>query len=280
MLNTLAGCHPNVGFHFFWELATFTYICFCKATLHSLHERLQKIETEAKHYADPDNMIIFPFPFTYLDLPADRFHFEHSHFEYMGREIFLELWNVVQGLKHESFTRLYIQGTMGYGKSHILAVLAGLLYRSGKRVVYLPDCRALLRQPLDYLRASLLCAFADPSSYEKRETIRALGSTHDVEKFCCENLPMYFIIDQMNALDAEVSNQDVSTNSQKAFLLEFLTSLTVGHYQITSASANHKTALYVEKRQTNDLKQSLMGGMTEVCKYFTFYFVHHLISIL
>jgi len=48
---------------------------------------------------------------------------------------------------------------MGYGKSHILAAFTCMLYRQGKRVVFL-SLTAVLRNPVLYIRSALLCAFA------------------------------------------------------------------------------------------------------------------------
>jgi DNA replication protein DnaC len=73
----------------------------------------------------------------------------------MGRERFarsLKAFSIVQG---NSFQRqaVYVYGGKGYGKSYILAALACLLVRTGTRVVYIPDCRAWLLNPLSYLRS-------------------------------------------------------------------------------------------------------------------------------
>ena len=237
---------------------------FGTATLKSLHERLQKINPNSNQYSDPRNMTIFPFPFTGGQLPVDRFDFRESHFKYMGRMAFSELWHTVGALKvGEGYSRLYIQGTMGYGKSHILAVLAGLLYCARKRVVYLPDCRELVGNPMRYMQTALLCAFADPSLDEEREDIRGLESQDDVVAFCSQ-YQIYFIIDQMNALDYEDANRDTVNNERKAAAQSFLDQLTYGQYRITSASANHRTAMHMEKKQTGEKKLALMGGMSEV----------------
>ena len=155
---------------------------------------------------------------------------------------------------------------MGYGKSHILAILAGLLSRIGKRVVYLPDCRELVGNTMCYMKTALLCAFADPLSSDVRNEIRALGSQDDVIAFCSQHPSTYFIIDQMNALDREDANMDIVTNEQKAVAQKYLGQLTYGHYRITSTSANHKTAVHMAKKQTGERKLPLMGGMSEVSK--------------
>ena len=53
---------------------------------------------------------------------------------------------------------------------------------------------------------------------------------------------MYFIVDQINALDHEDANWDAINNTQKDSLSAFLAQMNVGHYRITSALANHKMA--------------------------------------
>jgi hypothetical protein len=72
---------------------------FETATLNSLHERLQEIDPDASQYSDPCNMATFPFLFTGDQLPVDRFDFNESHFEYMSRMAFSELWHTIGELK-------------------------------------------------------------------------------------------------------------------------------------------------------------------------------------
>jgi hypothetical protein len=210
---------------------------------------------------------MLPFPFIFSQLPVDRFHFSESHFEYMGRTAFSTLWRTAKDLKvGEGYSQLYIQGTTGYGKSHILAVLAGLLSRFGKRTIYLPDCRVLLADIMPYVQTALLCAFADPFSSDERNEIRALRSQDDVIAFCRNHLPAYFIIDQMNALDLEDPNMDRVNDERKAAAQKFLDRLTNGHYLITSASAGHRSAVHMAGGRTGERKLALMGGMSEVSK--------------
>lgn len=235
-----------------------------ESALNSLHQRLQNIDPDSSRYSDPRKITNFPFPFVGDQLPADRFDLKEFHFQYIGRTVFSGLLQTVEELKlWASYTRLYIQGTMGYGKSHILAVLAGLLSRNGKRVVYLPNCRELVADTTHYIRVALLCAFADPSSFDVREEIRALESQDHIIRFCQQYPSMYFIIDQMNALDHEGPNMDPLDNEQKATTRKFLDRLTSGQYRITSVSANYRAAVHADRKQTNEKKLSLMGGMSE-----------------
>jgi len=87
------------------------------------------------------------------------------------------------------YTSLYTYGTMGYGKSYTLSVLACLLYRQGERVVFIPDCRAMIVYPLTRMymirvKSAFLCSFADPLQKKRRDCSRSLISMDEVDDFC------------------------------------------------------------------------------------------------
>src|SRR6266487_633234 len=240
------------------------------ANLSILHDALQGIENEPGWYSNHHNMGFLPFPMLYSRLPTDRFPLREEQvklFEYMGRERFGDLWNTVQSLRIGSgSSQLFLQGTMGCGKSHMLAALTCLLFRRGKRPVYIPDCRQMLVDPLPYIQSALLCTFADASSSSHRDKIRSFRNPDDALDFC-RNLGerhLYFIVDQINALEHEAPNTDLAQNDHKAVLSDFLQRIALGHYIITSASANYRTAQRMAQKQTGELGMSMMGGMSEV----------------
>jgi len=247
--------------------------------LRSLYSRLQNINPDPSYYSDPQHVVDFPFSFLHTRLPVDRFRLSNPPafvFKYMGRESFAEVWKLIDSFKvMESYIRLHINGTIGYGKSHILAVVAGLLSRTGKRTVYIPDCARLVQNPMIYMQCALLCAFADPSSSDVRATIRAFESLEALEKFCVNHAEhFYFVVDQMNALDTDGPNMDSVCNRTKDDVRDFLNRITDGYSTIESASANYKTALKMEHRQASELRLSLMGGMSKVSRLLmTFYVV-------
>ena len=75
-----------------------------------------------------------PFPFVGNILPTERFKVtKDGYWKYMGREIFTELLNMVDTLKTNPVAGLWLYGTIGYGKSHILAALACYLIAAGER---------------------------------------------------------------------------------------------------------------------------------------------------
>jgi hypothetical protein len=240
------------------------------ADLETLHARLQAVDPDAKQYSNPCSKVTIPFAFLSDRLPADRFelvdHRPGCDFQYIGRESFDRVWEAVDGLQTTiGRSQIYIHGTMGYGKSHILAALACVLAQKGNQVIYLPDCREMLWGPLPPLQTALLCAFSVPSLSLQQATIRACHSGADLVTFYRKTPSRwYFIIDQMNAFDEEASNEDEISNVKKNELNDLLAEMTVSHYAIKSASANHKTTMHMQWKQTNDIKLSLMGGMSEV----------------
>lgn len=184
----------------------------------------------------------------------------------MGRESFRKVHEVVSSLRPEGGSvRLYIQGSMGFGKSYILAALACLLYRQKKLVVFIPDARALLPDPVPYIKSALLCTFADPSFEKERKRIRACESTDDISSFYhgLQSFP-YLIVDQINAFEFSDRNTDSISNEMKKPCHDFINKLSVASYYITSASANYQTAMHMERKQTDEIKLALMGGMTTV----------------
>jgi chromosomal replication initiation ATPase DnaA len=55
----------------------------------------------------------------------------------MFRKLIEELKIVREGC---TYTAVWLYGTQGYGKSHLLAILACYLAAQDERVIYIPDC--------------------------------------------------------------------------------------------------------------------------------------------
>lgn len=234
-----------------------------------LRKALLALNPDPAWYSNPQNMSTLPFPFLSRTLPVERFHFSPNNrvrvFHYIGREQFGRVWdNAMSLLQLTGRTRLSLSGTMGYGKSHILAALACLLARSGHHVVFLPDAREMLANKFSYLQTALLCAFTDPSLSSIRAGIRSCQTIDDLENFCYANGPLIFIVDQINALEEEDDRSDSITNAEKTELHQLLRRLSSHYTYITGASANHRAAQRMRQKQTNDLKNEMTGGMSEV----------------
>jgi len=243
-----------------------THSCRWKiGQLERYHEMLLGVQSDPDWYSKPCNCDWLPFPFNYPRIP-ERFSLKNDHFEYMGREKFQEAYNKVSSLTLTGLSSLYIYGTMGYGKSYILAALTCLLYRQGKRVVFIPDCRAMLANPLVYIKCALLCAFANPSLKEERQQIRACTSLCELDAFSHSlyGTTLYFIVDQVNALEKSPYNTDTISDNDKNAGQTLINSLSSGNFLITSASANYQTARRMTQKQTGEKKMSLVGGMSNV----------------
>ncbi|RGB24114.1 hypothetical protein C1646_633179 [Rhizophagus diaphanus] len=211
-------------------------------------------------YSNPKKFLPLPFPFLGERKPVERFFInDDDKFIYMGRKAFINVLNTINELKRgRSYMDCFIYGTIGYGKSYILATIACFLLRTGKRVVYLPDCHELAKKPENYIKLALFLAYAD--NIEKINEISACKTTDDIVAFCELSEPLYFIVDQMNALDYR-NNTEIEV--KKAIILDVLNRMTSEHYYIKSSSANNESALYLIQKQTNDRRIELYGGFDE-----------------
>jgi len=240
--------------------------------LAELHERIGQLSADPSVYSDPSRSIELPFPST-NKIPS-RFAISNRTFLFLGREKFTVLWEIWIKISADPDHRqaIYVYGTRGYGKSHILAALACLLVRNKERVVYIPDCRTMLSGPLVYLQNALIFAFAGSQSSEYRKRIWECEQVEDLADFCVqygrEGGRLCFIIDQKNALDPEPKGQNDVTDEEKATIRRLLRCMATQHVEITSASANHKTARHMARKDTGEQRISLLGGMTEVGVYF------------
>lgn len=174
-----------------------------QSLLAALHTWIQQLSPEPKDYSDPMCPIKLPFPSTNV-VPSRFAISKNDSFLFLGREKFAVVWDMWLKINADRRHRraIYNYGTEGYGKSHILAAFACLLVRNGQRVVYIPDCGAMLIRPFVYLRNALLFAFADPPSSEHRKRIFECQHVEALGDFCEEyDSRLCFIIVQLNTLD-------------------------------------------------------------------------------
>jgi len=119
----------------------------------------------------------------------------------MSREAFARVWKVwldvvAQACQHQA---IYIYGSRGYGKSHIFATLTCLLVCSSTRVIYIPDCHAMMHDLLQYLQVAFLFTFADPASSTQQENIHQCKAVNNLISFAQwykTHGRLCFIIDQ------------------------------------------------------------------------------------
>ena len=89
--------------------------------------------------SDPEYEHLLPFPMVRMATPA-RFNIDEKYcWRYMGREKFAELLKELRFIRRIALQEsLWVYGTSGYGKSHLLAALVCYLAALGERVIYLP----------------------------------------------------------------------------------------------------------------------------------------------
>jgi hypothetical protein len=206
-----------------------------------------------------------PFPFVGQTVP-DRFQVDGKDDErnwfYMGREKFAELSEEFERTRDNcQRSALIIYGTWGYGKSHLLAALVCCLAAREEKVVYIPDCREFIKQPVPYIRAAILFAWADDKS--KQQRIMALDTLEEIDWFFQGQNKVIFVIDQTNALKEE-EGDDVPTINKKAQLYFWLQGIQATGKAILGSSTMNHSVLNDPLRRSNEKIMNVYGGLTEV----------------
>jgi len=177
----------------------------------------------------------------------------------MGRRIFAEVYQTVSKMSVTTGMIYSLQGSLGSGKSHILAALVCLLVKEGKRVVYLPEAKQLATDLVGYTQYSLQLAYADDEVLFER--IQGFSSITDILKFAKERSRRgelwYLICDQMNALDHfhDIANSLAAEDQREA--LRFIQRLASDHIYIWSASGNCRDAASDNRRQNSGAQRLL-----------------------
>ncbi|PKK58149.1 hypothetical protein RhiirC2_796786 [Rhizophagus irregularis] len=232
------------------------------STARRIMEDIMKLDENETIYSDPKNFLSLPYPYLGEKLPIDRFDIDHDgSFIFMGRTKFEQVLEDINKLRPRSYMKLFIYGTVGYGKSHILTAIACFLFRTRRRVVFLPDCRQLAVDPVEYIKLALFLTYENDDV--KISEINACEDFCQIIKFCKSlEEKLYFIVDQMNALD-EGDNTGISLEKKRQ-IRENLDKMVDNHFYIMSSSANNKTMLHLMAKQTGELKIKLFGGFDEV----------------
>jgi chromosomal replication initiation ATPase DnaA len=197
-----------------------------------------------------------PFPFVGPFLPTrfkpDSGSGSEGNWFYVGREKFVELLDRLRDVrKSHNRSALWVYGTKGYGKSHLLAALVCYLTAQGERVVYIPDCRECAKKPVAYVRAAMLFAWADDKTIQ--DEIITLDTQEKIENFLDCHLNAIFCIDQVNGF-AETESE----------VKKWLDSCRAWHKAILSTSANYKSYLEMVPKQSTEETMYVYGGFTAV----------------
>ncbi|KAF8417640.1 hypothetical protein EV426DRAFT_622182 [Tirmania nivea] len=228
-----------------------------------LFDALGRISDSLDDYCDPAISQMLPFPFT-GEIPSTRFPLDqHGMFQYYGREKFKELYLMIQKRNFQQTRMYYLHGTLGAGKSHLLAALTCLLIKEGHKVVYLPDCRALLRDPFSYIRGALRLTFHDHT--QRATFLDDCETLQQLERFCYEassEFRLLFIIDQANALYPEEEGADQFSLTAKHNTRTLLDKITSQHLKLESSSGNYQHTLFDIYRATDEKRLQVYGGLS------------------
>ena len=222
-----------------------------------------------KQFSEPAFSAKLPFPFVIETCPY-RFNISPEDAErnwlYVGREKFTTLVDEFKYFYNDvSRTHLIVYGTRGYGKSHLLAALVCLLAAGKTHVVYIPDCRELMKGQVKYMKAAMLFAWADDTS--KQQAILMLDDLKAMDEFLEEQSAIsnvVFVTDQLNALETEKDDSQKTINV-KSELQQWLDGLLSPRIKgILSSSANNHKILGRSNRQDSYNIMYAYGGLTKV----------------
>ena len=172
---------------------------------------------------------------------------------YVGREMFIGLLDRLRYVqKARDRTALWVYGTKGYGKSHLLAALVCYLTAQEERIVYIPDCREFAKRPVAYIQTAMLFTWADDKAIQ--DEIITLDTLQKIQDFFDCHRNAIFFIDQVNGF-AEMEGKEIK---------RWLESCRAWHKSILSTSANYKSYLQTAPKQSTDRTIYLYGGFTEV----------------
>jgi hypothetical protein len=185
----------------------------------------------------------------------------------MGREKFTELVDAINVLETTSnWHGYFFYGTIGYGKSHLLAALTCYLISVGKRVVYIPDCRECAWKPVSYLRAAMLLAWGGPGDSVIRKRIMALNTTEAISKFLERQSNILFLVDQVSSLEIDPSETDRLSDARKGTIHSWIRGCILWNKYIFGITATN-TGMnrgWLTKQQTNAQQLHVYGGFSAV----------------
>jgi hypothetical protein len=169
----------------------------------------------------------------------------------MGRTKFKELLQALKKVRNDDTEiTLKLYGTQGYGKSHLLAALVCYLAAQDERIVYIPDCRAWLGEPVQYMQAAMLFAWAD--DIPTQEEIKTLRTQKKISEFFQSQEGVIIFVDQTNGM------------KESKELNSWLNALSFNHKKVYSSSANDMNYHDQASKENYDHVLGVYGGLDEV----------------
>jgi hypothetical protein len=217
------------------------------------------------------NFTTVPFPSTSKE--PDRFQLsDERFFQYQNRSELQSLYNDVKGRGNRQCSdTINVVGTIGYGKSHMLAVLALLLLknrmslgvlRNGEvlhpTILYIPDCRIVKDEYkfLGMMQENILINFPD--------YVGPLKTVNDINQLLYYK-SVILIADQYNSID---DKNDDCMNAKKTLFNHLGASVAV---EIRVISMNSWQA--TQEKQTIDANITYCGGFSD--KEFDVWMLRH-----
>ncbi|KIX05606.1 uncharacterized protein Z518_06478 [Rhinocladiella mackenziei CBS 650.93] len=209
--------------------------------------------------SDPTSNHTLDFPF--IGSIPERFNepdITEGKWLYMGRTMFKDFLHEVKKVrKSRAYEICWLYGTKGFGKSHLLAALVCYFAAQDERVVYLPDCRCLLDDPVSYVKTAMLLAWADDFTTQKE--IMALRTQDHIKDFFGSQENVIFVVDQMDVLMSD----NIRNRKMALTLYDWVIGFTSFGKSILSSSANCTTGLEVFRDQNASQVVRVYGGFSE-----------------
>jgi len=238
-----------------------------------IHNRFKHIDSfQADNLSNPQAESVFPFPFIGLAMP-DRFKLSEENWGYLLRSGHKESWQysgrrkfkeLVQKLKNvqdsEVHNIVWLYGIQGCGKSHLLAVLVCCLIGEDERVVYIPDCRELLKNPVGYVRAAMLFAWA--TDITTQEEIMILDTLDEIEDFFMSQNKVLFVVDQLDAFNSDGSGEEKVEHAESAEIRTWIMRFTSHSKAVFGLSTNNVD--FFEKSVERNSALLVPGGLDSV----------------
>ncbi|KIX05618.1 uncharacterized protein Z518_03590 [Rhinocladiella mackenziei CBS 650.93] len=209
--------------------------------------------------SDPALNHILDFPF--IGTMPERFKkpdIAKEKWLYMGRTMFKDFLRQVKEVREgDVYDRCWLYGTQGFGKSHLLTALVCYFAAQDERVVYLPDCRCLLDDPVSYVKKAMLFAWA--SDFTTQKKIIALRTKVQIEEFFEYQENVIFVVDQMDALISD----GIPNRKMALTLYNWVIRFAFSNKAVLSFSANCTTNFEVFEHQTSCHVVHVYGGFSE-----------------
>ncbi|KAF7295459.1 Glycoside hydrolase [Mycena indigotica] len=166
-------------------------------SIHAFFTQLSATTFDMKTLANPANCISVTFP----SLLRTSIEMQGPVYTHMGVPIVQEILQQMETLRVSS--TLALLATVGAGKSHILALVAGVLFSRGHRVVFIPDGPMIADDKIFWLKLAFALAFADDQQMFHR--LSKFTKLEDFVMLARESRDdVYFLVDGFDQLDDEM----------------------------------------------------------------------------